>query len=173
MNQQLEIEKTYLAKKLPEEVKTAKSKKIVDVYVPGNLAKPKIRLRQKGDEFAITKKVQTDPNDASVHVEYTIPITQEEFEGLAKNGRSVEKIRYSFDYQDTTCEVDVFEGRLKGLILVDFEFDSQQKYDEFVMPEYCLVDVTQEDFIAGKNLAGKSYGDISPNLERLGYKQEK
>lgn len=172
MNQQLEIEKTYLARVLPVQVKTARSMKIIDVYVPGNLVKPKIRLRQKGDKFEITKKVQTDPNDASIHMEYTIPITQEEFEGLANNGKSVEKTRYSFDYQNTKCEVDVFEGQLKGLILIDFEFNSQVKYDEFVMPDFCLIDVTQEDFIAGKNLAGKSYNDISSDLKRLGYNQE-
>ena len=41
--------------------------------------------------------------------------------------------------------------------------------DSFVMPEFCLVDVTQEKFGAGGMLAGKSYEDIEQHLKRFGY----
>jgi len=34
------------------------------------------------------------------------------------------------------------------------------------IPDFCLVDVTQENFIAGKNLAGKKLGDITVNSLR-------
>ena len=39
------------------------------------------------------------------------------------------------------------------------------------MPGVALVDVTQEDFITGGLLAGKTYNDIVPELKRFNYKQ--
>jgi len=58
---------------------------------------------------------------------------------------------------------------LKGLILVDFEFDKMEEKDSFDMPDFCLVDITQEVFIAGGMLCGKSYEDIEEYLKRFGY----
>ncbi len=37
------------------------------------------------------------------------------------------------------------------------------------MPDFCLVEVTQEDFVAGGMLCGKSYEDIKADLDRYGY----
>ena len=41
--------------------------------------------------------------------------------------------------------------------------------DSFGMPEFCLVDVTQEDFIAGGMICGKRYDDILEDLDGFGY----
>jgi CYTH domain-containing protein len=66
-------------------------------------------------------------------------------------------------------EIDVFQGNLKGLILVDVEFDNEKDREEFVMPDFCLADVTQETFLAGGMLCGKSYKDIENDLNRFNY----
>jgi adenylate cyclase len=172
MNNTLEIEKTYLAKSFPvSDLTSLKSKKIIDVYIPGSFEKPTIRLRQNGDHFEITKKVQVNPSDASTHQEFTIPLSQEEFEALSLGGKVVEKTRYYFEVNGYDGELDVFDGELKGLVLVDFEFDSQDISSEFIAPEFCGADVTQEKFIAGKNLAGKAYADIEKELARFEYKE--
>lgn len=39
----------------------------------------------------------------------------------------------------------------------------------FLAPDIALADVTQEDFIAGGLLAGKTYNDISAELGRFNY----
>jgi hypothetical protein len=45
----IELEKTYLAKELPEGLLNAKSKEIIDIYFPATLEHPKLRLRKNGD----------------------------------------------------------------------------------------------------------------------------
>ncbi len=65
----------------------------------------------------------------------------------------------------------MFQGDLKGLVVVDFEFDSIEEKDSFEMPDFCLVDVTQEDFIAGEMICGKFYEDIESELNRFDYKK--
>lgn len=69
------------------------------------------------------------------------------------------------------AEIDVFVDKLKGLVLIDFEFDTADEKATFNTPKVALADVTQEDFIAGGLLAGKAYDDIVSELERFNYKK--
>lgn len=166
----IELEKTYLLKFFPEELKSSKQKEIVDCYVPADADHPTLRIRKNGDAFEITKK-QPAKEDASEQTEETIHLTEKEFMELSTaRSKDVAKVRHIFLYQGRTCEVDVFTGALRGLVLVDFEFDSKEEKDTFEMPEFCLADVTHEMFIAGGMLAGKSFEDIRAELEKFDYK---
>ncbi|NTW33981.1 MAG: hypothetical protein HGB12_15420, partial [Bacteroidetes bacterium] len=69
------------------------------------------------------------------------------------------------------AEVDVFQDGLKGLVLIDFEFENDVEKEIFSVPDFCLADVTAEVFIAGGVLAGKSYNDIEKELEKFSYKK--
>jgi hypothetical protein len=51
------------------------------------------------------------------------------------------------------------------------EFESEEGKNSFQMPDFCLVDVTQEKILAGGMLCGKSYGDIEQFLKKLGYRK--
>jgi CYTH domain-containing protein len=168
----IELEKTYLAKYLPENLKDCKSKVIIDIYFPKNSNHAKIRLRKNGDKFEITKKELVDENDASHQKEQTIILSEEEFEALSQiEGKKVFKTRYYYDYDGRVAEVDVFEDLLKGLVLVDFEFETLEEKENFVMPAFCLVEVTQEGFVAGGMICGKVYEDIQGELSGFGYKK--
>lgn len=171
-NFMIELEKTYLAKKLPENLKSCKFKEIIDVYIPKLSDHPKIRLRKNGDRFEITKKEPINRKDTSNLKEQTIILTETEFNALNKlEGKRVRKIRYHYDYNGQMAEIDVFQDDLRGLVVVDFEFASLKEKNNFQMPNFCLVDVTQEDFIAGGMLCGKSYKDIKNQLIKFGYKK--
>jgi len=112
--------------------------------------------------------VNTDPNDLSLQDEYTIPLTEREFKRLREaGGREVIKDRYEVPLGGHTMEIDVFREGLAGLIIIEVEFGSQAERDAFIPPEYFGTDVTQEDFIAGVYLAGKSYADIKSHIDRL------
>ena len=39
------------------------------------------------------------------------------------------------------------------------------------MPEFCLVDITTEDFIAGGMICGKCYYNVEENLKKFDYKK--
>ena len=165
-----EIELTYLPKFLPSGVLLSPFKKMLDIYIPESLDHPKLRLRRSGDTYEITKKNPISEGDASRQLEITIPLTAEEFADLEKiPGKRINKSRYVYKENNITFEIDVFQGDLKGLVLVDIEFKSVDDKSKFVSPPWCLVDVTQEKFIAGGMLCGKRYADIEERLNKFGY----
>lgn len=165
----IELEKTYLAKYLPKGLKDCESKEILDIYIPKSKRHPTVRIRKNGDRYEMTKKEPIE-DDPSHQEEQTIRLTEEEFNELSKlDGKKTHKIRYFYNHGDRTAEIDVFQGSLKGLVVVDFEFETKEEKDSFEMPDFCLVDITPEEFIAGGMVCGKSYEDLSEDLNKYGY----
>jgi CYTH domain-containing protein len=169
---ELELEKTYLAKFLPDDLNKYPSIIIEDIYFESESPNSRMRLRRKGEKYELTKKSQVDANDASKQIEQTIELSRQEFELFATiaNG-NVSKQRFLYPYQSLTAEIDVFKKDLEGLVLVEFEFKNEEDYRNFVKPDFCLVDVTQEKFIAGSELAGKKYIDLEEKLREFNYKK--
>lgn len=167
----IELEKTYLAKFLPKELKNCDKKEIIDYYIPKNSFHPCLRIRKNGDKYEITKKKPINEGDASSQLEQTIPLTKEEFEALTKNieARITHKIRYYFNYEGKVAEFDIFQKKLNSLVLIDFEFNTEEEKENFEMPDFCLENITQEEFVAGGTISGKSYQDIENDLNRFNY----
>lgn len=166
----VELEKTYLIKFIPDTLDKCEYEDMVDIYIPASEAHPVLRIRRKGHKYEITKK-QPIEGDYSKQTEETIPLTQKEFEALSKvEGKRIIKRRYFYVHDGKRAEIDVFQDNLKGLIVVDFEFEREDEKNTFVMPDFCLADVTQETFIAGGKLCGKKYIDIEHDLKRFEYK---
>ena len=65
---ELEREKTYLLKQFPEGMDEWPSKIIADTYIPGDVDHAVLRLRQKGDEYEMTKKTGADDYYAGLMV---------------------------------------------------------------------------------------------------------
>lgn len=171
MSEELELEKTYLLKKLPSGLKDCKYIEIIDIYIPASKAHPNMRIRKKGDKIELTKKTPIN-NDASRQTEHTIPLSQEEFDALlVVPGKKVRKLRYYYLFKKQIAEIDVFQDELSGLVLADFEFTNPKEKEDFEAPDFCLVEITQEEFIAGGYLAGKTYSDIEADLNRFQYKK--
>ena len=167
----IEYERTYLAKYIPKDIQSCKQKEISDMYIPATQEHPTLRIRKNGDTYEMTKKEPVRGTDSSMQEEQTIELTKEEFEVLARvPGKRVHKVRYYSKKGSERIEIDIFQGHLKGLVLVDVEFLSEEEKDKSAMPEFCLADVTQEKEVAGGMLCGKSYSDIEKFLKRYGYK---
>ena len=172
MAKEIEYELTYLANKIPDEIKGMKGTLIRDVYVPETISHAHLRLRQKEERYVITKKQPIKNGDSSEQLEETILLEKDEYKALASCSRKVvAKRRYNVKLGGIPAEVDVFEERLKGLVEIDFEFSSAKEKQSFVPPAVCLADVTQEEAFAGGYLSGKSYEDIEPVLKKYGYKR--
>ena len=123
-----------------------------------------------GDIYEITLKKPVDMNDVSYQTEQTIALQKDEFEALSKaSSTRIVKDRYKVVLAGYPAEVDVFDGDLKGLVVIDFEFASLDDKAAFNPPEVCLAEVTQEYFIAGGHLPGKTYADIESELNRFNY----
>lgn len=167
----IERERTFLAKNLPQDILKHRSKEIVDVYFYNNDIASRFRLRKNGTSYEMTKKFITDPSDVSTQIEQTITLSETEFYLFNKiPGKRLRKIRYYYPHDDVTAEFDVFQDELQGLVLVEFEFRTIEEFESFKQPDFCLVEVTQEDFIAGVNLAGSSYHDIENTLNSFNYR---
>lgn len=154
MASSIEYEKTYLCSEVPEQLITGQGVRMVDVYFPESSDHPKLRLRQKGERFEITKKTPVD-GDPSRQQEDTITLTKEEFQALSTaSSRKIEKLRFPLIYEGYEAELDVFTGEQAGLVLLDFEFDNPAIMERFAKPDFCFADVTTEDAIAGGVLSG-------------------
>lgn len=168
----IEYEKTYLAKYLPPNLKDCENKEIYDIYIPKDSAHARLRIRKNGDRYEMTKKVPLDEKDASTQEEHTIPLDEKEFQTLRSlPGKEVRKIRFFYVHEGMRAEFDVFQDDLKGLVVVDFEFTDEKQKESFVIPDFCLADITQEDFIAGGMICGKNYEDVLDELKRFGYEK--
>lgn len=168
-----EFELTFLAKKLPDGFSTnLPSKEILDIYIPQHVDHAILRIRKSGESYEITKKQPVSENDSSHQIENTIPLTKDEFDELATlTGKRLRKIRYYYCENEVNYEIDVFRDALEGLVVVDVEFDSNDSKALFETPSWILTDVTQDKFIAGGMLCGKSYIDIEPELTLRNYQK--
>lgn len=155
----IEIERTYLVKKLPD-LETCEKTLIRQGYYSG-LPSP-LRIRQQGDKLTLTKKLVQIHGDQSTHDEINLSIKPEEFKRLWPTAtKSLEKTRYLVPLlEDLIAEVDVFHGKLEGLVLVEVEFPSREAMEIFVPPEWFGRDVTDEDFSVNSFLAEKSFEEI-------------
>lgn len=165
----IENEFTYLVKRLPDNLDQLPHESLKQGYFSAGLQP--LRIRQKGARFELTKKVPLDPNDYSRYQEYEIGISQEEFERLwTQVLNSLEKTRYYTPLEGgLKAELDVFEGALKGLSLVEVEFPTEEARTKFQPPEWFGKDVTQEHWACGAYLAGKSFEDIKSLLRQNEY----
>lgn len=169
---EIELERTYLAKYLPDGLKDCPSKEIKDIYLPESIDHPSLRIRKRGDKYEITKKQPVQGNDSSEQYEHTIILTKEEFSALEQvKGKVIRKIRYYYNHNGVQAEVDVFQDDLAGLVLVDFEFKEMADKNNFAMPDFCLTDITLNEHFAGGMLCGKKYADIEVHLGELGYEK--
>lgn len=172
MPTEIELEKTYLLKYFPEDIKEEQSIEIFDTYIPKSADHSILRIRKKGEIYEITKKQPINSNDSSEQQEHTISLSREEFLEFANvEGKKLHKIRYIYPCGKNTAEIDIYQDDFKGLVFVDFEFKTSEEKNEFLMPDFCLAEITQEKFCAAGWLSGKKYSDIEQFLDAYGYKK--
>lgn len=164
------IDQTFLARYVPLQIANSRFADFIDLYIPFSADHPVLRVRKFGNTFEITKKAAIDTTDVSHQHEVTIPLTQVEYDQLATvPGKRVVKRRYFLPVGEKMAEIDIFFEKLAGLVLVQFEFEDAVERDTFESPDFCLADVTQEEFVAGGYLAGRSFEEIKPYLNRFQY----
>lgn len=164
----IEIERTFLVKNLPSGLDSCKKTEIKQGYF-SELPSP-LRIRQKDNYFELTKKFPISSGDQSTHDEINLPIKKEEFERLwSLTLRSLEKTRYYFPLENNLmAEIDVFRGKIEGLILVEVEFDSSQAMEKFDPPEWFGKDMTDEFWVVNSFLASSTYKEIQDLISAKG-----
>jgi CYTH domain-containing protein len=134
----MEIERKYLVPVLPGQLEQYPAKKIAQGYLNTT---PVIRIRRSDDEYYLTYKGE----GLMVREEYNLPLTREAYEHLLPkiDGLLIEKTRYLIPLEDSrTAELDVFEGSLAPLVVVEVEFDTVEAANAFCPPDWFGEDVT-------------------------------
>lgn len=134
----MEIERKYLVKDIPFDLTSCEHKIITQGYL--NTA-PVIRIRRSNDNYYMTYKGE----GLMVREEYNLPLTKEAYEHLLPkiDGILISKTRYLIPLEnELTAELDIFEGELAPLRLVEVEFDSIEAANAFTPPVWFGEDVT-------------------------------
>ena len=149
-----------MVKRIPGGLVRYKSSKIKQGYLSPSPSP--LRIRQKGEKFELTKKLPVRSGDFSSAEEINIPLTKFEFDKLWKLvDRSLLKTRYLVPLDGgLTAELDVYDGKLKGLVVVEVEFASEDQMKSFIPPDWFGKDVTDEEFSANSFLAGRTFAEV-------------
>lgn len=144
----MEIERKFLINEMPEELENYKKIEIEQGYIS---TRPTIRIRRADERYILTVKsrlnISTKAGDPIVNNELECDISREEYENLKEkiNGRTLEKTRFIIPIDGgLTIELDVFKGRLKGLVFAEVEFESVDAANNFNKPSWLGKDVSDD-----------------------------
>lgn len=126
---------------------------IVDHYIENT----RLRLRKVTGEgppvYKLGQKVRPKEDDPSVVMLTNIYLSTQEYERLLTLPAAViRKMRYSFDLGQHPYVVDVFEDRLRGLVLSEEEIGEQTGHGLPQLPGL-VAEVTADDRFSGGALA--------------------
>lgn len=149
----LEIERKFLVKELPNDLSKYKCRIIEQGYLNTH---PVVRVRRDNDDYYLTYK----GSGLISREEYNLPLNKESYENLVKksDGNIITKKRYEIpDGNGYTIELDVFEGLFSGTILAEVEFPSLEEANSYVCPDWFGEDVTNNKEYHNSNMSKKVF----------------
>ena len=150
-----EIERKWLVRDLPK-LADLKHELIVQGYLSISSDGTEVRIRRMGDRcFETVKSLGGLTRD-----EIEIEISQVQFLALwlATKGRRLEKKRYTMKEHGVQRELDVYQGPLAGLVVVEIEFESAEESHRFAPPSWFGKEVTEDKHYKNSHLALKGSG---------------
>ena len=137
----MEIERKFLLKKIPSELKITGQKEIEQYYLCRE-DKTVVRVRRTDDKYTLTIK----QGGGIVRFERDIAISYTDFTEIASisKDRKIIKTRYLAPFNKLTVELDVFKENLEGLILAEIEFQTEEQAKNFVPPSWLGKEVTDD-----------------------------
>jgi len=117
-----------------------------------------LRVRiSAGKHATLTIKVGIDGSTMSRHeFEYQVPVADaEELLALA-NGNTISKTRYEVSHGDHVWEIDVYDGKLEGLVVAEVEMKSED--EKPLLPAWLGRELTGDKRFSNQALAQGSLG---------------
>ena len=166
----VERERRYLLRGLPPGLKvTDPHTQITDNYVTGT----RLRLRKvrepRTNEWTLklTQKHAPAPPDFSRTLITNLYLSPYEYEVLSVfEGNELRKNRYPYEHGGRLYAVDVFLGPLRGLVLAETEFETDEELDAFPAPPFAHADVTRDELFTGARLVELSAEALRAELAR-------
>ena len=136
----MEIERKFIPVNLPEDLNQYEHHQIEQAYL--NTA-PVVRIRKQDEEYYLTYK----GGGMMAREEYNLPLNKKSYCHLLKkaDGNIITKTRFLIPlHNGLTAELDIFEGKFAGMLLVEVEFSSIEEANAFVPPKWFGEDVTND-----------------------------
>ena len=168
----VERERRYLLKDLPEGLTRADHHlQITDNYITGT----RLRIRKVRDPktnkwiVKFTQKFAPNPKDFSRTIITNTYLSAIEAETLSMfDANEIRKNRYKFEFEGRTFSIDMFLGRLFGLVLAETGFESDEEMVSFPLPAFAVADVTNDELFTGGRLSELTFADIQSEAQRSG-----
>jgi len=136
-----EIERKFLvSQKELEFIQTFEGKKIKQAYIQNESVRT-VRVRTKGEKAYLTIKSGKGALSRD-EFEYQIPVEDALAMMEVMNLKVLSKTRYEITNNQNLWEVDVFEGKLTGLIIAEIELSSETEL--FDQPIWIGEEVTSD-----------------------------
>ena len=154
-----EIERKFKVKQVPQEIlETIAPLELVQTY----LAAPEGQERRvraiNNERFVITVKIPQVSSNGLIRQELEKEISKEDYELFLhqQKGTQIKKKRYKVPAENgLTYELDIYEGELDGLMVVEVEFPTEELADSFEKPDWFGKDVTSNKAYKNASLAEK------------------
>ena len=153
-----EIERKFLVKDLPDRLDSYNNDAIRQGYLVLGKDGSEARLRDRNNSYFIAVKSSGDLS----RNEWEVPITREQFDALwpATEGKRIEKTRFYIPISDdNTIELDIYSGKLLGLITAEVEFSDEEKAMAFKVPVWFGTDITSIKTMKNQYLAENGLPD--------------
>jgi adenylate cyclase len=153
MRHNREIERKFLVKWLPDDLKQSRNFVIDQGYLATESAGRQVRLRKTGSATSLTFKV----GRGSHREEREIKLSPKQFAALwpGTAGRRLRKVRYEIPWNNVMIEIDIYRGRHAGLVVAEVEFSNTASCRRFKAPWWFGREVTGEKRYSNVRLALK------------------
>jgi CYTH domain-containing protein len=167
----LERELRFLLRELPAGLQLSDAHtQITDNYITGTrLRLRKVRVPATNEWILkLTQKHAPAPPDFSRTLITNLYLNQLEYETLSVfEANEIRKNRYPYEHEGRRYSVDVFLGTLRGLILAETDFDSDEEIDAFPLPSFAVADVSRDPLFTGGRLVELTAEDIRRELKTM------
>jgi CYTH domain-containing protein len=157
----------FLVERLPEPIVPADDHlQIFENYLKGtNLRLKSVRRPSTDERNRFLERVEWDGRFAVMKT--TFQLEREDYEAMRPlRGREIRKNRYSFESEGIGLDIDVFLGPLWGLNTAAAWFETESEAESFEMPESCILDISEDPFFEGPNLADRNFEDVRDRFEK-------
>ena len=146
----MEIERKFLVREIPN-LEGLKCSKIKQGYIS---ISPEVRVRKKDDTYYLTKKGEGMIVREEIEKEISKSEGEKYFSKIISN--LIEKNRYYIKHDEYTIELDIYEGKFKGLIVAEIEFNTLDEAMAFTPPTWFGEDISENIEYRNKILAIKT-----------------
>ena len=169
MDARLVRERRMLLRELPHGLRLLDAHtQITDNYITNTrLRLRKVRVPSTNEwTLSLTQKHAPAPPNFSRSLVTDVYLNQLEYETLSVfEANEIRKNRYPFEHEGRRYTIDVFLGALRGLILAETRFDTDEELDAFHLPGFAVADVSFDEMFTGARLVELTAEDIRRELK--------